>query len=274
MGGFNVPGVTGIGRDGGLTKDELGEGDIGVFEDFLVGGLDEGFGGLNEEGFEIIIGVFDLVVELDIVPGDEVTDFLFNLIVTLVLVNGTGEVRGLGSMGVEDVFVVNLFAQSLLEGDDVVSTGSLHDSFVVFVIDINTIDVGVGIDVVSQLLGNSDGVTLRISGGTESTDPELLAILVEGVENVLLDFSIGITVVIGTKHGVDVCPQLQGVRNVTGHPESQNNNVVAGAVDSERVQNGGTVPAGNGVNVSDLLEILGDAGVLLRLMLGSQEAGA
>lgn len=272
--GFNITGVAGVSRGSRLTKDELGKRDVGVFDDFLVGSFNEGFRRLDEEGLVVVISVFNLVVELDVVPGDEVTNFLFNLIVTLVLVNGTREVGSLGSVSEEDVLVVNLFAQSLLEGDDVVSTGTIHNGKVIFVININTINVGVGIDVLSQLSGNGDGITRRVTGGTESADPKLFTVLVEGIQNVLLNFSIGGTVIIGTNVGVDVSPQTQSIRNVTGHPESQNNNVVAGAVETEGVQNGRTIPTGNGVNVSDLLEISGYVRVLFLSMLGSQETRA
>lgn len=206
FGRIDVTGVTGVLGGGRLTKNELVKGDISMFNNFLVGSFNERFRGFNEEGFITVISIFDLVVELNIVPGNEVTNFLFNLIVTLVSVNGTREIRGLGSMGENDALVLNLFAQSFLESDDVISTRSFHDGFIVFIIKINTINVGVIVNVISQLSGDGNRITRRITSSTESTDEKLFTILVELIQNVFLDFGISGTVIVGTNIGVDVSP--------------------------------------------------------------------
>lgn len=107
----------------------------------LVGSFNEGFRRFNEKSFVGVISVFNLIVELNVVPCNEVTDFLFNLVITLILVNSTREIRSLGSMSEDDILIVDFFTQSLLEGDNVISTRSFHDSIVIFVININTINV-------------------------------------------------------------------------------------------------------------------------------------
>lgn len=177
-----------------------------MFNNFLVGSFNERFGGFKEEGFITVISIFDLVVELNIVPGNEVTNFLFNLIVTLVSVNGTREIRSLGSMGENDALVLNLFAQSFLESDDVISTRSFHDGFIIFIIKINTINVGVVVNVIGQFSCDTNRITRRITSSTESTDEKLFTVLVELIQNVFLDFGISGTVIVGTNIGVDVSP--------------------------------------------------------------------
>lgn len=146
---LNMPSITSIWWNSRFSKNKFFKRNSSLFNDLFVSSFNKRFRTFDKESFIIIVSILYLIVELNIIPSNEMSNFLFYLIISLVIIKSTWEVRSLRSMSKNDVLVFNLFTQSFLESNNIICTWSFLNSIIVFIININTINMRILVDKIS-----------------------------------------------------------------------------------------------------------------------------
>lgn len=189
---WDVSGVGGVFWEAGFSDDNFLVGDSSIFVNLLDSCTSPiSVLGINEQQFVGIVGGISLVVELNVVPVDQMSNLSFDGSISSIGVFWlSNEIGGLRGMSQKVVSLGKNVSDSLGAFNQPILTLTFIHGFIIFVIQINSIQI-ILLNVVGKLAASGNWISVSwIPGSSESAQHDLNTILIVNFSPTFLDFSI------------------------------------------------------------------------------------